>query len=86
MAGAEDTGVKRIQRVGQVEMGLGMLGRRQVTPRWMNDPVWLHDQSRKESGQGWFRHPPRRKSGRGRKRVERVKKSRIAYVTINDGA
>ena len=30
--------------------------------------------------------PPRRKSGGRRRRVERVKKSRVAYVKINDGA
>ena len=25
------------------DMGLGMLGRRQVKPRWVNDPLWIHD-------------------------------------------
>ena len=25
-----------------VEGGIGMLGRRQVTPRWADDPVWRH--------------------------------------------
>ena len=70
-----------------MEMGLGMLGRRQVIPRWLNDPVWLHDGSRWESGQGLVRAPPpRRKLGGGRRRAERVKNSRVAYVTINNRA
>ena len=30
--------------------------------------------------------PPRRKSGGGRRRAERVKKSRVAYITVNDRA
>ena len=30
-------------------------------------------------------NPPRRKSGRGRRRAEWVKKSRVAYVKINNG-
>ena len=45
MAGAEETGTQRSQKMGQGAMGLEMLGRRQVTPRWENDPVWLHDGS-----------------------------------------
>ena len=32
---------------------------------------------------GGYRNPPRWKSGGGRRRAERVKKSRVAYVTIN---
>ena len=68
-------------------MGIGIPGWRQVTPRWANDPVWLHGGSRREIGQGLVRAPPpRRRSGGGQRRVERVKKSRVAYVTINDGA
>ena len=35
---------------------------------------------------GGYGHPPRWKSGGGRRRAERVKKSRVAYLTINDGA
>ena len=31
-------------------------------------------------------HLPRRKSGVGRRRVERVKKSKLAYITIDDGS
>ena len=44
--------------MGQGEMGIRMMGRRQVTPRWANDPVWLHRRSRRESGQGRVREPP----------------------------
>ena len=54
MAGAEDTGTQRSHNMGQVEMGLGMLVRIQVTPRWTNDPVWLNNGSRQDSGQGWL--------------------------------
>ena len=44
--------------MGQGAMGLGMLGQRQVTTRWANEPVWLHVGSRQESGQGRVRAPP----------------------------
>ena len=86
VAGAEKAGTQRSKKMGKGVMGLGMLGRRYVTPRWVNDPVWLHDRSRQESGQGRVRAPPRRKSGRRRRRVERVNKSGVAYITINNGA
>ena len=36
--------------MGKAAMGLGMMRRRQVTPRWPNDPVCLHNGSRRESG------------------------------------
>ena len=86
--------------MGQGDMGLEMLGRRQVTPRWEKYPVWLHNKSRKDSGQGRVRAPPpdgnqaeggegrRRaeKGGEGRRRAERVKKSGLSCVIINDGA
>ena len=49
--------MQRSQKRGQGEMGIGMLGQRQVTPRWENDPVWLHNRSRQESGQGRMRAP-----------------------------
>ena len=52
MAGEEETGMQRIQRMGQAAMGFGMLGRIKVTPRWANDPVWLHGGRRKDSDQG----------------------------------
>ena len=34
------------------EMGLGMLGRIQVTPRWDNDPVWRHNGGKGREVQG----------------------------------
>ena len=84
---AEETGKKRSKRMGQGAMGLGMLGRRQVTPRWVNDPVWLHNGSRRDSGQGRMRAPPPRgKPGRGRRREEQVNNISVAYVTINNRA
>ena len=65
--------------MGQGAMGLGMLGWRQVMPRWENDNAWLHDGSRRESDQGRVRAPPpRRKSGGGRRIAERVKKNGLA--------
>ena len=55
--------------MGQGGMGLGMLGRRQATTRWENDPVWMHDRSRQESGQGQVQAPPqteiRRRADKG---------------------
>ena len=47
-----------IHRMGQGKMGLGILGQRKVTPRWVNDPVWLHGGSKLESGQGRVWAPP----------------------------
>ena len=37
--------------MGQGAIYIGMLGGRQVKPRWENDFVWLHDGSRRNSGQ-----------------------------------
>ena len=54
----EETGTQRCQKMGQGEMGLSMLGRKQVTPRWANDPMLLQDGSRWESDQGRVRAPP----------------------------
>ena len=36
-------GVGRLRSLMQGAMGLGMLGRRQVKPRWANDTVWRHN-------------------------------------------
>ena len=58
MAGAEETGKQRSQKMGQGEMGLGMLGRIQVIPKWENDPVCIHNGSIQESGQWQVRAPP----------------------------
>ena len=78
---------------GEGARGLGVLGQRQVTPRWANDTVWLHNGSRRESVQGRVRAPPQTeirrradKCGEGWRRADKVKKSRDAYVTLNDGA
>ena len=58
VAGTEETGTQRIHKMGQVVMGLGIMGQIQVTPRWVNDPVWLHNRCRRESGQGQVWAPP----------------------------
>ena len=57
--------------MGQGAMGLGMLGLRQVMPRYANDPVWLHDRIRQESGQGRVRASPpeRNQAGGGEGRI-----------------
>ena len=55
---AEETGIQRSQKRGQGDMGLGILGRRQVKPRWENFLLWLHDGRRQESDVGWVRAPP----------------------------
>ena len=68
----------------QGAMGIGMLVRRQVMPRWENYPVRLYDGSRQESGQERLRAPPIRKSGGGRKRADRFKNIGVAYVKINN--
>ena len=70
MAGAEEEKVtQRSQKMGQGEMGIGMLGWRQVIPRWENDPVWLHKVIIRESVQGRLQEPPkteiRRKAEKG---------------------
>ena len=44
--------------MGQRAIGIGMMRRRQLNPRWENDLVWLHDVSRQESGQKLVRAPP----------------------------
>ena len=63
--------------MGQVSMGIVMLGQRQVTPRWANDPVWMHEGSRQESDQGRVRAPPpegnRAEGGEGRSGLRRMK-------------
>ena len=59
MARAEkETGTQWSQTMGKGEMGLGILGQRQVTTRWENDPVWLHNGSIWVIGQGRVRAPP----------------------------
>ena len=41
--------------MGQGAMGLETMGRRKVTLRLENYPVWMHDIIIQESGQGWVR-------------------------------
>ena len=57
-AKAEETWAKMSQKIGQGAISIGMLGRRQVTTRWANCPVWLHTVSRQEIGQGRMRANP----------------------------
>ena len=40
-------------------MGLGMMGRIQVTPGWANDTVWIHDNRQGMEVGGMSRYPPR---------------------------
>ena len=57
MRAEKGTGTKFSQKMGLGTMGLGMLGRRQVTPRWENDPMWVHDGGIRDIGQGRVRAP-----------------------------
>ena len=52
------SGKKQCWGLMQGAMGLGMLGRRQVTPRWANDPVCVHDGRKRIEGQGGCGYPP----------------------------
>ena len=65
--------------MGKGAMGLRIMGQRQVTPRWENDPVWLHDGSRQEIGRGRVQEPPQtkirrrsEKGGEGRSGLRRI--------------
>ena len=42
----------------QGAMGIGMLGWRQVKPRWVNDHVWIHDRRKGREGMGRHGYPP----------------------------
>ena len=46
-----------------------MLGRIQVTPRWANDPVWLHNEANRRVARVRFWHPPQTEN---RQRAEKV--------------
>ena len=66
--------------MGKGARSIGVLGQIQVTTRWANDTVWLHNGSRRESGQGPVREPPqteirlRAEKGReGQRRAEKVR-------------
>ena len=52
VAGAVEAGKYRSRSVMQGLMGLSMLGRIQVMPRWENDPVWRHDSGNGREGRG----------------------------------
>ena len=54
----EETGTQRSQKMVQLVMDLSMLEQRQVMPRLANDPLWLHNGIRRESGLVWVRAPP----------------------------
>ena len=73
--------------MGQGVIGIGMLGRRQMTPRWVNDPVWMHTESTRESGYGRAQATPppegnQAEGGEGRSRLKIMEYLR----KINDGA
>ena len=76
MAGAEETGTQKSQKMGHGVMSLMMLGRIQVTPIWENGPVWMSNESRRKSGQGQVRPPPldgnQAEGGEGRSGLRRV--------------
>ena len=62
----------------QGAMVISILVRIQVTPRWVNDPVWIHNGKNGREDQGRRGYPPpRRKSGVGQIMVERVKKNSL---------
>ena len=49
---AREGEARRQRSLIQGEMGLSMLGRRQVTPGWENCPVWRHDGQKGREGRG----------------------------------
>ena len=61
MAGVEETGKQRSRRPVQEAMVIGMLGGRQVTPRWENDPVWQNYSKNGREGQGGCGYYPSRR-------------------------
>ena len=61
--------------MGKGAMGLEMLVWRQATPRWTNNHVWWHDSVNRRVAREGAVNPPRQKTGGGRRRAERVKKS-----------
>ena len=66
-------------------MGLGTLGRRQVTPVWVNDPVWRHDGQQGREGRGMSGLPPPGGHGVDVREGRRGNK-RNRYITNSDGA
>ena len=43
------------QSLVQEAMRLGIMGWRNLTPRWVNDPVWRHDDEKGREGRGMSR-------------------------------
>ena len=64
----EETGTQRSHGMGKGAMGIGMMGRRQVTPKWENDTVWLHGGVDGRVARGGYRHLPQTEN---RRRVEK---------------
>ena len=81
MAGAEDIGMWISQKMVQGAMSLGILGQIQLTPRWANDSVWLHNGSIQESCQGHVRAPPPPDRNQAEGGEGRSGKRRIEYLT-----
>ena len=75
----EETWTQRSQKMGQGDMGIGILGRIQLTPRWENDPVWLHGGSIQDSFQGQVRAPPYGNQAEGREGRSGLR--RVEYLT-----
>ena len=82
---AEEKCKKHSQSLMQGAMDLRVMGRRQVTPRRENDPLWRHSggngNRNGSKGRGGGRYPllpPGRKTGGGRKRAEQFKKSSLS--------
>ena len=60
---------------------IGMLGQRQVMPRWADDPVQIHDRRWWRGCQGRRGLPPRKDT---RLREERAGRDKYIYVTMSD--
>ena len=58
--GADEIGTQQSQsqRMGQEEMVIRILGRRQGTARWLNDPVWRHGVMNGRVERRGCGHPP----------------------------
>ena len=67
----EETGTQRSENMGQEAMGLGMLGRIQVTPRWIINLCGCTTEVDRILAMGGCEHPPpqtkiKRRSDQGR--------------------
>ena len=72
----EEKETQKSQNMGQGAVGISMLGQRQVTYRRANNPVWLNNRTRQESGLGRVQAPPpegfRRRAEKGGAGVRRM--------------